>query len=202
MDVSYRYGEVQGATYKREQVTLIFNALNGVYLSATSVPYALIDAADPLCIYLVDEMNIIEDKVVGGLDVVHHEDGTRTWTANYEIKPIDDGIIEIHEGYMNKLAAKAITDKYAITDQLNILAKAIKKIGDEAGIQLDELEEYIDHVNEVKETNRKHIEHYKTQEGYRYVSTAESQEKKRISYEGGIHERLGGREVTGGRVFT
>lgn len=202
MEVNFRYGEIAAPKYDREQVTLIFNALNGTYLSATSVPYSMIDTSDPLCIYIVDEMNLIEDKVDGGLDVTHHEDGKVTWKADYKIRPIDDGIIEIHEKHMNNLAAKAITDRYPVAEQINILARAIKQLSAAAGVELEELEEYLDHVREVKDTNRKHIEHYKSQEGYRYVTASETAEQERLSYEGGIHERLGGREISGGRVFS
>lgn len=202
MEVKYRYGEIDRPKYEREPVTMIFNALNGVFLSATSVPYDLIDTEDPLCIYVVDEMNLIEDKVVGGLNVTHHEDGTRTWVPEYQIVPVDDGIIEIYESQMDMFVQKAITDRYTVVDQVNLLARAIKQLAAKSGLVIDELEEYLDFVEEVKETNRKHVEHYKTQEGYKYVTKAEVEEHARISYEGGLHERLGGREITGGRVFS
>lgn len=201
MKVGYRYGEIQKAEYERQTVTLIFNALNGAFLSATSVPYSDVDVTDPLCIYVVDEMNLIEDKVVGGLKIEHNEDGTYTWEADYKIMPQDDGTITIYESQMDMFVAESITKRYKITDQINILAKSIKILADVAGINIEELEEYLDFVEEVKDTNRKHIEQLKEQEGYEFISNEELAEQQRLTYEGGIHERIGGREIMGGRVF-
>lgn len=200
-DAKERFGEINHELvedFGKQRVTLVFNRLNGAYVATSTQPLELHDLNDPLCIYVSDEMDMAVDEVVGDLTI--HEDGT--WTANYKIQPEESGeLLTIYEEMLDAIVAEKITKRYTVVEQINIIAKAVKQLTDAAGVENEELEEYLDYVNLVKETNKLHKQFYQQSEDYTYVSNAEVAEQEARRYEGGLHERIGGRPVEGGIVF-
>lgn len=198
LDSPLKYGQsVDPTELNRVPVTLVFNRLNGSFITATSLPYSFCDIGDPLCIYLTDEMDLHMERIEGGLDIIDDDN----FTPAYKVVPILNGIVEMTEMELNNHVATKITKRYKVVDQINIMARAIMKLSTAAGIDQDELEEYMDYVETVKATNRLQREFYSKQEGYSYVSIKDHEAATAKTFEGGLHERLGPRTLSGGTVF-
>lgn len=192
-----RFGEIPTPEYKKIKVTLIFNRLNGLFISVTDLPIELCDPNDLYCIYVEDKMDLNSEEVTGKLII--NEDGT--WEADYKIGNVREGTFRVYESQLNSTVAYKITKEYPVVRQVNILAKIIKELADKSGVDTSELDEYLDYVKLVKDTNKAHKEFYKNNPEVEYISNVEQSEIEIAQYEGGLHEIIGPRTVGGGIVF-
>lgn len=194
----YRYGLVPEAEVNIVKAVLIFNRLNGMYLGAASLDISLCDIDHPHCIYVEDEMDIVNDVVEGGLKI--HGDGS--WTKDYEVLRPHERKVVIYESELDNQMAYKITKRFTVVEQVNILSRAILKLAAEHGIELDELNEMLDYITLVKETSKNQKEFYANHPDYEYSTNEQTVELEASRFEGGLHEAIGPRTITGGRVFS
>lgn len=196
-DISQSFGRVPSADLTRTKTTLIFNRLNGVFISATDLPIDLCDANDLYCIYTEELMDLNNDEVAGSLII--NEDGS--WEKDYKVITHKEATFKVHESQMNAIVAYKITKKYTVVDQINILARLVKKLADEANIDTSELDEYVEYIRLVKDTNKAHREFYISNPNVEFITNEEQANRDASKYEGGLHEIIGPRTVGGGTVF-
>lgn len=194
----YRYGQVPDPEVNIVKAVLIFNRLNGVYLGAASLDISLCDIDHPHCIYVEDEMDIVNDVVEGGLKI--HGDGS--WTKDYKVLRPHERSAAVYESELDEQMAYKITKRYTVVEQVNILSRAILKLADKHDIELDELNEMLDYISLVKETNKNQKEFYANHPDYEYFTNERATEIEASRFEGGLHEAIGPRTITGGRVFS
>lgn len=197
-EVGYEYGNIPEPTGITQTSTLIFNKINGEFLAVVGIPKDQVNQDDPYCIYIeVDNFNVTTETVEGKLNI--NEDGT--YTEDYKIVKFEDQQEVVTEKHLDNHVAYKITERYPVVEQVNILARAIKILAKNNNIDLEELDEYLDYVNLVKQTNKLHKEFYANAEGIKYVSNEEMLEESIRKFEGGLHEVIGPRAISGGTVF-
>ena len=165
----YKYSRIPEPESKSVKVTLIFNRLNGVFLSATNLPLDLCDQDDIHCIYVEDMMDLYDEEVVGGLVIA--EDGS--YTKDYEIIHRDLMKTKIYESQLDTTVATKITVRYPLVEQVNILGRALKKLAEVSNVELTELEELLDYIKLVKDTNKVYKEIYANSPDIEYISNEE-----------------------------
>lgn len=194
----YNYGEVDRAKPERVKAVLIFNKLNGVFLSATTIGIELCDVNSNLCIYLEDMIDLQNDVVEGGLKIA--EDGT--WSKDYKILAEHETKQTVYESELDTQVAYKITKRYPVIEQVNILARAINKLAKEHGVEMEEMDELLDYIRLVKDTSKVHKKFYQESEHYDYISNRDEENLEVSKFEGGLHEATGPRTISGGRIFS
>lgn len=197
MSDKYRITDVGEVQSTREKVVLVFNRINGLFLMVSNVPYEMTDVDDPHCIYIQDEMNMTEEEVKGHLKI--NEDGS--YVPEYKIVKIDDDIPTIYEEQLDNHVAYKITERYTVVKQINILTDVIKRLAVEVGLETEELDEYIEYVKLVKETNNERKQFFKETDTVTYITKEQMEEESIARFEGGLHEVLGPRTIDSGTVF-
>lgn len=181
----------------------LFNRLNGEFVSVRQGTLADADFNETYYIGRDVEFDFTEqgDTIEGNLII----DGDKV-TDNFKVVSYADRAEVIYEAQMNALAASKITDKYPLTDQINLLAKLVMKIGEASGLsesaeyeELNEMVEYIGHCIKVNQTKK---EFYKNDPATKYISDQDQIDSATRRYEGGIAEEIGAKPVTGGNVFS
>lgn len=167
---------------------LFFNKVNGIYLHAAN--WVEKDTMTGLEYYtLVDTMfDLFNDEVVGTY-------------PDYTIRKRGEGPQPYYEAQADALMATKITKKYPIAEQVNVLGRAIFELAEKHKLELPELTEMLDYIKLCKEVNASTKEFYRESPDFIYISNEQSAENEAARYEGGLHEHLGARAVTGGRVF-
>lgn len=189
----------------RMKATALFNKLNGEFVTVVSLTLA--DSQHNEDYYIAREVDYLfgpeGDKIVGNLVI---NPTTGTVTDNFKVVPYAEQTTVITEAQMNAMAAEKITGKYPITSQINLIAKAVMRLGNEAGLMktdefdaLNEMLEYIEYCLQVNQTKK---EHYRNDPDVVYESNAETAARLSRRMEGGVHEELGPRSITGGSVFS
>lgn len=107
----------------------------------------------------------------------------------------------ISEQTLDLSAQERITKEYPVVEQVNIIAKAVQALNRHLGVENEELEEMIDYISEVLRNNKVRKEFYRDNPDYEYVSYEYLAKQQSEQLEGGLHEALGGRPITGGSVF-
>ena len=194
----YRYGLVPEPEVNIVKAVLIFNRLNGMYLGAASLDISLCDIDHPHCIYVEDEMDVVNDVVEGGLKI--HGDGS--WTKDYKVLRPHERSAIVHESELDQQMAYKITKRFTVVEQINVLGRAILKLATKSNVELDELTEMLDYINLVKETSKNQKEFYANHPDYEYYTNEQTAELEASRFEGGLHEAIGPRVITGGRVFS
>lgn len=177
----------------KQKVLLQFNKLSKELVSViTWVDPTTLNAE--YFVYFEAQYDYDNDVVIGNAD-------------KYEIVDKSTQPIVVYESAMDEMAAQKITDKYTVTKQINIIGKAIQLIAskitvtEEESDVLEALEEMIDYVNEIKRSNEQRKRLFRESPEYTFISVEDSQNALDRQLEGGLHEAIGGRTVTGGRVF-
>lgn len=194
----YRYGLVPEAEVDIVKAVLIFNKLNGMYLGAASLDISLCDLDHPHCIYVEDEMDIVNDVVEGGLKI--HGDGS--WSKDYKVLRPHERSVAIYESELDNQMAYKITKRFTVVEQVNIISRAILKLAAKNDVELDELTEMLDYISLVKETSKNQKEFYANHPDYEYYTNEQAADIEASRFEGGLHEAIGPRTITGGRVFS
>lgn len=182
----------------RVPTTHFFNKLNGMHLWSVMNNASGPHPHDPeLFVTRQADFDHSRDRLVGGLIV----GANGTYTDNFTIIDQDEEPPTYNEANLNQQAEEKITKKYPIVDQINVLARAIKQIGDKVDVELEELDEMLSYIKLCLDTNAAQKEFYRGNPDIRYVSDEDASDKLASQLEGGIHEWIGARDVTGGRVF-
>lgn len=176
---------------------VIFNRVNGEHLWNVSKTDYAPEYDQNLFIVREAEMSPVEDDVIG--KIIVYDDGTLK--DDWQVVKRSEQPEVITERNLNMTAEQKITKKYPIVDQINILSRAIKLLGDKTGVELEELDEMLSYIKLTTDINRTQKDFYREQSSVRYLSDEEIAEESSRKMEGGVHEWIGPRPVTGGRVF-
>lgn len=182
----------------RVPTTHFFNKLNGMHLwsvmNNTTGPHP----HDPeLFVTRQAPFNHSRDRLVGGLIV--GENGT--YTDAFKIIDQSEDTPVYYESNLNQQAESKITKKYPIVAQINVLSRVIKTIADKVGVEVEELDEMLSYIQLCLDTNAAQKEFYRGNADVSYVSDEDASDELARKMEGGVHEWIGPRDVTGGRVF-
>lgn len=182
----------------RESYAHLFNKLNGIHVFSIQGDENSVDLYDPRLFHVrYAPMSIQYEILEGQLHIA--EDGTIT--DDWKIVLLTDRKQMVMERSLNMAAETKITGVYPIATQINILSRAIKKIAEAAGVETEELDEMVSYIEHCIATNQIHKEFYRGSEDVEYVTDESVAAHKSRAMEGGIHEWLGARPVTGGRIF-
>lgn len=185
----------------RVKATALFNRLNGLFITVLALPIE--DSQYDKTLYEGREVeyDFNRDVLVGGLIV--NDDGT--FTDNFEVTPADVQQEVIYERMLNLQAEQKITKLYPVIDQVNILTQAIQRLGKELDLnETDEfkaLSEMTSYIAQVIQSNKARKAFYSENPDVKYVTDEEFAADQAARLDGGIHEAIGARGVTGGRIF-
>lgn len=170
------------------QVVLAFNKTNGAFLGSFQDVKIEELTGEEYIHYEYIDYDPITQRVVGNY-------------PDHKVVNIADLPKDILESQLDTMMATKITSVYPLAEQVNVLGRAIQTLAKEHGIVLDELEEMLDYIKTVRETNREHKEAYRNDPAFNYISNDDLKAQADELYAGGLHEALGPREIQGGRVF-
>lgn len=181
--------------------TALFNRLNGLFVSVSSVPLEQSQHDTSLYEARAVEFSFLNDYIEGQLIV--NDNGT--YTDAFEVKDKTEQKEQVFERMLNMQAEQKITKKYPLVTQLNLLVAAVNRLAKEHGLESTEefveLAEMVSYIDQVIETNQAKKEFYANNPDVEYYSDERVAEEESARMEGGIHEALGPRAVTGGSVF-
>lgn len=176
----------------------MFNKLNGMHLYSIFLNGPLNHYTDDKMFYTrTADFDPVTDVVVGGLDIADNG----VVTDNFKIVPITEMPDRVYERSLNLAAEEKITKKYPVADQLSIVARTLEKIAKATGVDVEELSEMLSYIDLCLTTNKAQKEFYRENSDIEYVSDEKAASDFAASMEGGIHEHLGARLITGGRIF-
>lgn len=182
----------------RVPATILFNKHNGELLfvvKGSREEYGEVDEESFIARWA--DYDFMRDKVIGELLI--DEDGNVT--DNWSVVDQDDAPAMVLEKNLNRMAEQKITKKYPIAEQISIVARVVAKIADKVGVEAEDLEEMLSYMQLCFETNAAQKEFYRGNPDVEYISDEEAAERNTRKLAGGIHEKLGARPVTDGRVF-
>lgn len=188
----------------RIPATALFNRLNGELVSVTSSPLgeAQYDENYYIGRPVMYDFGANGDKIEG--NILISENGVIT--DNFKVLAADEQTPTIYEAQLNAMAAQKITKNYPLTKQLNLLVACVNRLGKEHDLleteEFDALNEMIEYVNYCVQVNQTKKEHYANDPTVNYVSDEAAAEAQSRSMEGGVHEAIGPRTITGGRIWS
>ncbi len=188
----------------RISATALFNKINGELISVTSVPLDKSQHNKDYYIARSVMYNFGEngDKIEGNILISPNG----VVTDNFKVLAADEQSQTVYESQLNTMAAEKITSKYPLTKQLNLLVSCVNSLAADRDLaKTDEflaLNEMVDYINYCVKVNQTKKEHYANDPTVNYISDEDAAEAMSRRMEGGIHEELGPRTITGGRVWS
>lgn len=188
----------------RIPATALFNRLNGELVSVSSSPIGESQYNEDYYIArsVMFDFGDNGDKIEG--NVLISKNGVIT--DNFRVLAADEQTPTIYEAQLNAMAAQKITKKYPLTKQLNLLVACVNRLGAEHELlstdEFEALNEMVEYVNYCVQVNQTKKEHYANDPTVNYVSDEAAAEALSRSMEGGIHEAIGPRTITGGRIWS
>lgn len=182
----------------RVDAVLMFNKLNGMYISAINLApeeYCNIDTT--MYTYRIAKFDFINDVVEGQLTL--QEDGT--FSDDFKVIDKSEQKQVVNELQLNTAAEYKITKRYPVIEQVNVLSRAISKLAEQLGVELTELDEMNDYIKLCLDVNAAQKEFYRESPDVIYVTDEERIESESRRFEGGLHEAVGPRTLTGGTIF-
>lgn len=182
----------------RNPAVALFNKQNGIYISVSNYLPEDMDKIDT-DLYIAREVmfDFTNDTIEG--DIIINKDGTTTddfkVVDKSEVRPV------IYETQLNSRAEYKITKRYPVIEQINILSRSLQLIAEKTGTALPELEELTDYIKLCLDTNKAQKEFYRGSPDVTYITEEEHTERESARFEGGLHEIIGPRVITGGSVF-
>lgn len=172
----------------RQRAILAFNRANGKWLNAMNYSDPTKLGGQDYVIFVEAEFDLFGDKVIGDY-------------PDYQIVAKTEALQEITEAQLDNLMSAKITNRYPLAEQVNVLARSIKLLGEKAGVDLAELTELLSYIDLCKQSNKNAKEFYSESPDYIYRTNEQVAEDNAARYEGGLHEALGARVISGGRAF-
>lgn len=188
----------------RIPATALFNRLNGELVSVSSSPLGESQHNEEYYIAreVMYDFGANGDKIEGNILISPNG----VITDNFKVLAADEQTPTVHEAQLNAMAAQKITKKYPLTKQLNLLVACVNRLGEEHGLleteEFDTLNEMVEYINYCVQVNQTKKEHYANDPTVKYISDEAAAEAVSRSMEGGIHEEIGPRTITGGRVWS
>lgn len=181
--------------------TALFNRLNGMYYGVSSIPIASSQHNDALFIARSVQFDFSEDVIEG--NIIINSDGTMK--DDFRVIKKSEQKNAVTERNLNMQAEQKITKKYPLVTQLNLLVKAVNRLGQEHDLleteEFEALGEMVSYINQCIQTNQAKKEFYANNPEVEYFSDERVYDEASARMEGGVHEALGARPVTGGSVF-
>jgi hypothetical protein len=182
-------------------VTILFNKQNGMYITYVVVPLAmsqhddtLYEAREAMFDHALDVIQGQLTKLPSGL-----------WQEDWKVILRSELPEEVYEHALNLQAEQKITKRYPIVDQINLVVAALQRLAKEHDLndhpEFQALAEMTSYTAQVLETNAAKKEFYRDHPDVIYISDEQREAETSARMEGGIHEALGPRDVTGGSVF-
>lgn len=182
----------------RVDAVLMFNKLNGMYISAINLApeeYCNIDTT--FYTYRIAKFDFVNDVVEGQLTL--QEDGT--FSDDFKVIDKSEQKQVVNELQLNTAAEYKITKRYPVIEQVNVLSRAISKLAEQLGVELTELDEMNDYIKLCLDVNAAQKEFYRESPDVIYITDEERIESESRRFEGGLHEAVGPRTLTGGTIF-
>jgi hypothetical protein len=176
----------------KQKAILIFNKVNGIFLNA-------INWHDPSTLGGGEHVVFVE---VEDFDLQHET--VKGVYPDYDIVDRRDQPQVVYEKRLDNMMAAKITSKYPVVQQVNVLGRAIGILAKKAGLtedDLSELTEMLSYIELCKDVNKASKEFHRDSPDYIYISDATLAESENVKFEGGLHEFLGARQISGGSVF-
>ncbi|ABY63050.1 hypothetical protein ST201phi2-1p221 [Pseudomonas phage 201phi2-1] len=188
----------------RVPATALFNRLNGELVSVVSV--AIEEAQYNESYYIARsvmyDFGANGDKIEGKINI----SANGVVTDDFKVLAADEQTITIYESQMNALAAEKITSKFPLTKQINLLANAVNKLAAEHDLlkspEFEALNEMVEFINYCVQVNQTKKEHYANDPTVNYISDKAAADALSRRMEGGVHEEIGAKTITGGRVWS
>ncbi len=181
--------------------TALFNKINGMFCHVVGLGLEQSQYDKELYVGREVEYDFSTDIIVGGLIV--NKDGT--YTDDFKVIHRDDEGHKVFETQLNMQAEQKITKVYPLVDQINMLVKAVTLLAKEHKLEnkpeFKALAEMVSYIDQVIETNQAKKEFFSNNPDVEYYSDERVAAEESARMEGGIHEALGPRPVTGGSVF-
>lgn len=185
----------------KRECTLIFNKHNGQFLwlvAESRETYGALN--EELFIYRWVELDFNLDAVEGQLKI----NSNGTVEDAFKIVAKADQVPNIFERNLNKTAETKITKEYPVVKQLNILSKLVRRMAEKVEMSEEDMEE----LNEMEsyialciKTNQNSKAFYRENPDVNYYTDEQLAERTNEQLAGGVHEYIGPRPVTGGRIF-
>lgn len=172
----------------RQRAILAFNKANGIWLNAMSWSDPTKLGGQEFTTFVEAEFDLWNDKVLGTY-------------PDFQIVDRTEAPKEIFESQLDTIMSAKITSEYPLAEQVNILGRSINILAAEHGIELPELTELLSYISLCKQNNKISKEFYSVSPDYVYISNEQKADDESARYEGGLHEALGARVISGGRVF-
>lgn len=185
----------------RISATALFNKQNGVYVTTVGIPYDDSQYDQNLYVGRSVLFNFADDVLLGKL--IKNEDGT--FSDAFEVIKRSEQKEQIFEKQLNIMAESKITKKYPLVDQINLLVKAVQRLGQEHELsdlpEFTALGEMTSYIDQCIATNQAKKEFYSASPDVDYITDEQIEAETSARMEGGIHEALGPRSVAGGSIF-
>lgn len=182
----------------RVDAVLMFNKLNGMYISAINLaPEEYCNIDTNMYTYRLAKFDFVNDIVEGQLTL--QEDGT--FKDDFKVVDKTEQKQVVNELQLNTAAEYKITKRYPVIEQVNVLSRAISKLAEQLGAELTELDEMNDYIKLCLDVNAAQKEFYRESPDVIYVTDEERIETESRRFEGGLHESVGPRTLTGGTIF-
>lgn len=185
----------------RISATALFNKQNGVFVTTVGIPFE--DSQYDKTLYEGRSIlfNFAEDVLIGKL--LLNKDGT--FSDAFQVIKQSEQKEQMFEYVLNRQAEQKITKRYPLVDQINLLVKAVQRLGQEHDLadlpEFTALGEMISYIDQCIAVNQAKKEFYSESPDVDYFSDEKLDADLAERMEGGIHEALGARPITGGSIF-
>jgi hypothetical protein len=176
------------ATEGRVKAILCFNKANGKWINTIGWVDPETLSGKEYMVFVEDEFDMVNDRVMGEY-------------PHYTIVDRNEGPQPFYEAQLDAAMSQKITKLYPVVQQVNILGRALQLIAEKTGVELPELAEMLSYIDLCKDVNANSKEFYRESPDYVYISNEQLAAEENARYEGGLHEALGPRQITGGSVF-
>jgi hypothetical protein len=175
---------------ERVRSLLMFNKANGEFISAISWNDPATLGGQDYILFVEDQYDMMNDVVKGKY-------------PDYKVVNKNEGPQPYYESQADAALSAKITKMYPVVEQVNVIGRALAILGEKLGVmdKLGELTEMIEYIKLCKDVNASTKEFYRESPDYIYISNEELAAQENARYEGGLHEALGPRTISGGRVF-
>lgn len=185
----------------RISATALFNKQNGVFITPISIPLEESQYDKSLYEGRSILFNFAQDVLIGGL--IKNADGT--FSDAFTVMKQSEQKEKIYEKMLNMQAEQKITKVYPLVNQINLLVKAIQRLGTEHDLlehpEFTALSEMVSYIDQCIATNQAKKEFYSESPDVDYISDDQLKAELAAKMEGGIHEALGPKPITGGSIF-
>lgn len=182
----------------KQRVLLVFNKHSGAYIAAISYADPSTLGGHDVSEFVEDLMDIHEDEVLSA----SNPGRTPPTIDDYKIVKRSEAPMIVTEQILNNRVANKVTQVYPVVEQINVLARAIKILAEKANVELEELDEMLDYIDLVKQTNAAQRETYMNHESIIYKSNAELAAEQAQRLAGGYYQHLGPQQRSKGSIFS